>query len=378
MSRHEFRLPDVGEGLAEAVVLTWLVAEGAPVAHMQPIVEVETAKSVVEIPSPLEGTMVSHGAREGASLDVGAVLAVLESAAPEGAVPERVQTPPAKRVPAAPTVRRRAHELGIALEAVQGTGPGGRVLAADLDRHAAPAPVAVPPAAKAAGRTEPLTGRRSAIAGTLAQAWSQVPLITDLRDADAVGLVAAREAIRRELDGEPLTYTTLFAYIVCAALRRFPRFNASIDVEEGTMTFHERIDLGIAVSSAEGLSVGVIGDAAGYSLRELGAKVAEVAEAARAGRLSREQSTGATFTVSSFGQFGGWYGTPLVVPPQVAIAGFGPVKDKVVPYRGEPAIRATLAMSISADHRLIDGAELSEFASFIERLVGDPILVLGS
>lgn len=393
MSRQEFRLPDVGEGLAEAVVLTWLVAEGSPVAHMQPIVEVETAKSVVEIPSPVAGIMVSHGAEEGASLDVGEVLAVLESSEARRAVLTAPPAPSAnrimsRRVPAAPTVRRRAHELGIALDAVRGTGPAGRVLAADLDRYAAgeagpgsPTTGSSPLIRRVAGagaRVEPLTRRRTAIASTLADAWSQVPLITDLRDADAVGLVMARKAIRRQFDAEPLTYTTLFAYIVCVALRRFPRFNASIDLEGGTMTFHEKIDLGIAVSSSEGLSVGIIGDAAQYSLRDLGAKVAEVAEAARAGRLTPAQSVGATFTVSSFGQFGGWYGTPLVVPPQVAIAGFGPVKDKVVPYRGEPAIRATLAMSVSADHRLIDGAELSEFASFIEDLVGDPILLLGS
>jgi len=230
----------------------------------------------------------------------------------------------------------------------------------------------------AAGRVEKLSRMRSSIAGTLTTAWQQVPLITDMRDADAEGLTEARISLAQEMDQSRVSFTALFAYVTTAALRRYPSFNASLDLAANTVTYHDRIDLGIAVSVPSGLSVAVVKDAGSLSLARLADEVDSLVELARNGRLTPAQSTGATFTVSSFGKFGGWYGTPLVVPPQVAIAGFGPIKDKVVPYEGVPAIRKTLAMSVSADHRLIDGAELSQFCSYIERLVANPVLLLGA
>jgi len=409
MSDFTFLLPDVGEGLADAEIVRWLVDESQPVSFMDPLVEVETAKSIVEIPSPATGIVSRHGAAEGETLEVGAVLAVItgtESAPghvdPAPAVPEAASTAPessasreitapvtanastARRVPAAPTVRRRAAELGIDLQTVIGTGPAGRVLDADLD--AALDASAAPTEAQnqeqlvrpAAGRVEKLSRMRSSIAGTLTTAWQQVPLITDMRDADAEGLTEARISLAQEMDQSRVSFTALFACVTTAALRRYPSFNASLDLAANTVTYHDRIDLGIAVSVPSGLSVAVVKDAGSLSLARLADEVDSLVELARNGRLTPAQSTGATFTVSSFGKFGGWYGTPLVVPPQVAIAGFGPIKDKVVPYEGVPAIRKTLAMSVSADHRLIDGAELSQFCSYIERLVANPVLLLGA
>lgn len=424
MSAYEFILPDVGEGLADAEILRWVVPVGGQARRMQPLVEVETAKSAVEIPSPVDGVVLEHGADEGTVLEVGALLARIETAdaavaattpseespppeqtpaaAPSQAAQPAQRTQPAqpgepaqqtrKRVAAAPTVRRLAVELGVDLTQVTGSGPNGRVLADDV-RAFANGAVGAPPAAPAepvtsvsvgtptapplAGTTEQLSPARKAIAGTLTNAWSQVPLITDLRDVDVTRLVEARATLRSSMF-EHLTYTTLFAAAAIAALRRHPVFNASIDVKAGTVTYHPHIHLGIAVSVPGGLSVAVIREAEKLRLADLGERVASLAASARDGKLSAQESSGATFTVSSFGQYGGWYGTPLVVPPQVAIAGFGPIKDRVIPVDGEPAVRPVLPLSISVDHRLIDGAELSTFSSDLEAILSDPILLLGA
>jgi pyruvate/2-oxoglutarate dehydrogenase complex dihydrolipoamide acyltransferase (E2) component len=374
VSDYEFLLPDVGEGLAEASIVRWLVDEAQAIEEMQPIVEVETAKSVVEIPSPVAGTLVRHGAAEGAGLEVGAVLAVIATAhaAVEGHEPT-VASGPARRVAATPTVRKRAVELGIDLASLTGSGPGGRVLMADLSSTtttslAAPAAVG--------DRVEKLSRMRVAIAGSLGAAWAEVPLITDLRDVDAVRLVDARASLADE--GTKVSYTAYFAAATVAALRQFSELNASLDLDAGTVTYHGAIHLGVAVSVEGGLTVAVIRDAQTLSLGGLASAIDRLSTKARESRLSHEESTGATFTVSSFGKFGGWYGTPLVVPPQVAIAGFGPIKDRVVPWQGAPSVRATLPLSVSADHRLIDGAMLSQFCSRLEELVSDPIRFLGA
>lgn len=409
----EFLLPDVGEGLAEAEIVRWLVPEGAPVQRMTAMVEIETAKSTVEIPSPVTGLLLRHGAPEGSVIDVGSLLAVLSPAdappappvEPSGSAAPSVGPPPApvpagsasrRRVPAAPTVRRLAVELGIDLADVTGTGPAGRVLEQDLraavDAAAGPSsdgptPTVAPreahgptdrDVAATSDRTEKLSPMRVAIMNRLAEAWSKVPLITDLRDVDATALTQARGALCDELDGERVTFTALFAAVVTAALQRHPLLNASLDADAGTVTYHASIDLGIAVALPDGLTVGVVHGCERLSLRELSSAISGVAEKARSGRLTAAESRGATFTLSSFGQFGGWYGTPLVVPPQVGIAGFGPVKDAVVAVDGRPEVRPTLPLSVSADHRLVDGAALSAFSSTIERLVAEPVRMLGA
>jgi pyruvate/2-oxoglutarate dehydrogenase complex dihydrolipoamide acyltransferase (E2) component len=406
MSEQEFRLPDVGEGLADAAIVRWVVPEGGALVRMEAMVEIETAKSTVEIPSPIDGVLLRHGAGEGENLDVGAVLAIIDASAPV-AGPERAAA--RSRVPAAPIVRRRAVAAGVDLADVAATGPSGRVLAADLEAHlrgltsatpgstAAPtpdsasttairssvasSPVTAPTAARPAGRdnrVEPLSKMRLGIATALQRAWSEVPLITDLRDVDALALTTARASLKAEQPDAPLTFTALFAYAALAALRAHPKLNASLDIAAATVTYHGGVHLGIAVSVPDGLAVGVVRDADTMSLRTLADRIADIADRARSGRLTVEETTGATFTVSSYGQFGGWYGTPLVVPPQVAIAGFGPIKDTVVPVDGVPGVRPTLPLSVSADHRLIDGAELSTFCSHIERILAEPIRMLAA
>lgn len=394
MSLVEFRLPDVGEGLAEAVIVRWLANEGEPVTRMAPMIEIETAKSVVEIPSPVSGVMIRHAAAEGETIDIGAVLAVLreEAAAGTGSVPTspagpldppvlapvRTAPPSAPQVAAAPTVRRKAYLHGIDLADVAASGPGGRVLMSDLNDHltrTVQQPTQIAPS-RAGGRTVPLSPLRSAIFDTLSRAWRDVPLITDMREADASGLQHAKAVLGPELPSGRLTYTTLFCAVVVAALSRHPEFNASLDAEARAITYHDSVDLGLAISVPGGLMVGVVPAAETMPLRDLAAAVESMAERARTGKLAAEQLRDATITVSSFGAYGGWYGTPLVVPPQLAVTGFGPVQDRVVAVDGQPVVRPTVPLSVSADHRVIDGAELSTFCTAVERLLADPIRLL--
>lgn len=414
MNDIHFALPDVGEGLAEALISRWFVAEGEPVARMDPMVEIETAKSAVEIPSPVDGIMVRHGAAAGDSLSVGSLLAVLESndrpaggETPVTAVDTAQRHPGERRVRAAPTVRRRAHQAGVDLAAVTASGPGDRVLMSDLEAHlgagelgpaqatlqdsvtaaATSTPAAEAPSATRVphrsaahrgggiqpARSERLGSMRSAIFDTMTRAWASVPLITDIREVDATQLRDARAALREESGADRLTYTTLFCHIVIAALRRHPELNVLLDADARTLNYQEHVDLGVAVSVPGGLSVGVVRQAEQLSLGELADAIGSVSSRARDGQLSGADMTGATITVTSFGTHGGWFGTPLVIPPQVLIVGFGGIKDTVVPVDGVPAVRPTLPMSVSADHRVVDGAELSVFCSTVERFVTEPV-----
>lgn len=400
MNEYRFHLPDVGEGLADAAIVRWIVPEGGAVKRMDPLVEIETAKSVTEIPSPVAGTVLRHGALEGETLEVGDVLATIATEAPADPAGPVVDESPAasaerpdalvvdaesssaplarrpdpvagrRRRSAAPTVRRRAVELGIDLGDVAGTGPLGRVLMGDLDAH-----VTTSASNTGIDRVEKLSRLRAAVSSVMTTAWRTVPHITDLREVDASGLIAARAAFLEET-GTKVGHAAIMAAAVCRALRSHPVMNASIDVEAGTVTYHGSVHLGIAISVDDGLVVAVVRNAQDLGIRELDAEIERLAALARAGRLPANESSGATFTVSSSGRFGGWYGTPIVVPPQVGIAGFGSVRDAVVAVNGAPVVRPSIAMSISADHRLVDGAALTAFSVEVGRLLENPIRIL--
>jgi pyruvate/2-oxoglutarate dehydrogenase complex dihydrolipoamide acyltransferase (E2) component len=428
----EFRLPDVGEGLAEATISAWLAAEGEPVTRMESMVEVETAKSSVEIPSPVTGVMLRHGAPASETLPVGALLAVLRvddaeaanagvgsstaddpgdsdtasgparaplavaaaASYPTAATVDRTaSTVPAHEpagvarrllMRAAPTVRRRAQQAGVNLADVPATGDGGRVLMADLERHLAAA-TSLRTGGDRDGtraprghgiqseRAQTLSPMRTAIVESLTAAWSTVPLITDLREVDATELTRLRTILRDEIGTESrFTYTALFCTVVIAALRRHPEFNIWFDADSRTVTYKEHIDLGVAVSVPGGLSVGVVHGAESLPTGELAAAINDLAGRARAGRLSRSDMSGATVTVTSFGTHGGWFGTPLVIPPQALIVGIGGIRDRAVAVDGKAAVRPVAPLSVSADHRVIDGAELSTFCSTLERLIVEP------
>lgn len=395
-------LTDVGEGLAEAEIVRWLVAEGDMVAADQPIVEVETDKSVIELPAPVAGMITSLVASEGDVVEIGAELASIEpnesnitdppgrdttssesepSPATPSASPAAAQrSAPRGRVLASPANRRRALELGLDLLAVRGSGPGGRITAEDIQR-AARHDGHVDDGARAdeAEVVERRLGvRRRAVAETMTRSWREIPHITEFREIDVTALVEVRRrlAARLQPDDITLTFTPLLALSTIAALRRHPELHATLDLDAGRALLHRRCHLGVAVATDEGLVVPVLANADRMGVRELAVNLADLAAAAHENRLHPHQVKDGTFTISNFGSLGVWLGTPIIRPPEVAIAGFGRIRDQVIAEAGVPVVRPVLPIAVSADHRMVDGDKLARFVTELEELLSDPVLLL--
>jgi pyruvate dehydrogenase E2 component (dihydrolipoamide acetyltransferase) len=415
MATLEFRLPDVGEGIATAEIIAWLVAEGDRVAEHQDLVEIQTDKATVVIPCPATGVVTRLCGEVGDTIDVGAVLAVFdaEAAAGDGAGPAapaataapKARAPSPQQLPlAAPTTRRLARELGVKLEGVEGSGPHGRILREDVERAAAGAPAeaaaaadapaadaparapggaaAAPLGAPAPGGVIPLRGVRRTIAHTLTRAWQEVPRIVDYREVDATALVRARASLRqRALDrgdealATALTPTPLVVRAAVIAAQEHPYVNASIDLEREEITLHRHYNVGIATAGPDGLTVPVVHDADRRSLADIALEIAELARAARERRLRPEQLAGATLTVNNFGSLGTWMGTPIVRPPEVVNVGVGAIREQVVAVEGAPVVRPTLVLSTAGDHRVLDGDTLAAFVTSVAVLLEDPVLL---
>ncbi len=257
-------------------------------------------------------------------------------------------------------MRKLAKELGVELSRVTGTGPGGRVLAADV-RGAALHP---------SDRREPLRGVRRAMARNLADAWREVPHISLFDELDARPLLAAHTALRARDDG--VTLTAWFVRAAVVAIEAFPILNSSLDADRDELVLHGAVHMGVAVASDDGLVVPVVHDAHERDLVDIGREVARVTEAGRAGHLSPEMLRGATFTVTNFGTEGGRFATPIVRPPQVAILGFGAVRVRPV-VDGDTVVAApTLPVSLSADHRVVDGRDATGFLEHVLATLREP------
>jgi pyruvate/2-oxoglutarate dehydrogenase complex dihydrolipoamide acyltransferase (E2) component len=397
----EFRLPDVGEGIASAEIIAWQVAEGDHVREHQDLVEIQTDKATVVIPCPATGVVARLGAAAGDSVDVGALLAVIEVDGAEAGGHGAGGDGPGARTAlplAAPTTRRLARELGVALEGVEGSGPHGRILREDVERAAAgpaaparptaparAAPPAAAPALRAVptpGDVIPLRGVRRTIAHTLTRAWLEVPRIIEYREVDATALLRTRASLRqRALDrgdealAQALTPTPLIVRAAVLAARDHPYVNASIDLEREQITLHGHYHVGIATAGPDGLTVPVVHDADGRSLAEIALEVVALARAARERRLTPEQLAGPTFTVNNFGSLGTWLGTPIVRPPEVVNLGVGAIRDRVVAVDGAPVVRPTLVLSVAGDHRVLDGDTLAAFVTQVAALLEDPVLL---
>jgi pyruvate dehydrogenase E2 component (dihydrolipoyllysine-residue acetyltransferase) len=400
----EFRLPDVGEGIATADILAWRVAEGDRVAEDQDLVEIQTDKAIVVIPCPATGVVRRLCAAEGDSLGVGELLAIFADSADDlGQSPrtsvgssQRAGDSPgapvgaAGRPLAAPATRRLARELGVDLGAVAGSGPQGRIVREDVERAAAPAappPAGARPASAptppVAGEVVPLRGVRRAIAQALTKAWLEVPRIIDYREVDATALMAVRARLKqRALDSgdaelaAALTPTPLIVKAALRALRDHPYVNASIDLEREEITLHRHCHVGIATAGPDGLVVPVVHDAGDLSLAGIAREVAALSRAARERRLRPEQLAGATFTVNNYGGLGIWLGTPIVRPPEVVNLGVGAIRDQVVAVDGAPVVRPTLALAVAGDHRVLDGHTLGAFVTQVAALLEDPLALL--
>lgn len=375
MSRIEIPLIDIGEGLAEAVVSRWLVKAGDQVEAMQPYVEVETDKVTTELPAPQSGRVVEICFKEGETVAVGACLIVIDT--------ESASTPvssaPAPSVPtpkASPAVRHLASELGVDLAAIKGTGDEGLITSQDV-RNAAPdqsTSAAHTPSQADASRdstygTFPLSTVRRTIAEHMQSAWQQVPHITDLREIE-VGKLKNKKSELAEHPSRP-TYTAFFVAAVAHALRMHPRLNASLDWPKREVTFHQDIHVGIATYvDDDRLVVPVVRNADKLTIFEISEELRRFGELAKSKKLTHDDVSGATFNISSAGQMGGgWYGTPIVSPPQVAVMGFGPILDKVVAEHGNAVVRPVMPLMISVDHRLIDGRTMCVFGNEVERLL---------
>jgi len=425
MATQEFLLPDVGEGLEAGTIVQWLVSPGDTVTVDQIIVEIETDKALVEIPAPVTGTLATHGGKVGASLPVGSVLATFETdaTAPDASSKKALSkttsatTPQqssdaasasqatasvGKRIKASPATRKFARNNHIDLALISGTGTRGQITQKDVESFLSSggnagseaaaishAPLSSPAGFSAGSsaattlalepRTEPLSGLRKQIASNMQSAWRDIPHVFSFEEIDATDLIEARKELNAEFEsqGQRVSFLPLFVKACVIALHEHPRFNASLNMTDETVSYHGHCNIGIATATPEGLIVTVIHHAEQKSIVEIGNEITSLAAVARERRVTVEQIKGGSFTISNFGSYGGTLGTPIIRPPEVAIAGFGRIHEKVVPHNGEPVVRNILPLAVSTDHRLNDGEHLGGFVSTISRLLNNPVRMLG-
>jgi pyruvate/2-oxoglutarate dehydrogenase complex dihydrolipoamide acyltransferase (E2) component len=341
---YEFKLPDLGEGVREGEIARWLVEVGQEIAEDEPLVEIQTDKTTVEIPSPAAGQVAQILVEEGELVPVGTPLVLIGSDAVTTA-------PPSKKVQVTPLVRRVAGELGVDLESLQGSGPGGRITEEDVRGASSP---------REGERREPLRGVRRQIAEHLSRAHKEVPAVTVVEECDFTALAAAR--------GDR-SYLPYVLQAVVAGLREFPELNSTL--AGGEIVLWERYDIGIAVQTDEGLVVPVVRAADSKSLEELEGEAARLAEGAKAGKLKPDELRGSTFTVTSAGRLGGLFATPLVNHPEVAILGLHRIGQRPAVRDDQVVVRELGWLSCTFDHRVVDGARASEFLlGVIGRLEG--------
>jgi pyruvate/2-oxoglutarate dehydrogenase complex dihydrolipoamide acyltransferase (E2) component len=329
---YEFKLPDLGEGVREGEIARWLVEVGQEIAEDDPLVEVQTDKTTVEIPSPAGGKVARILVEEGELVPVGTPLVLIGSDA-EAPEPGRIQV--------TPLVRRVAAEIGVELESLRGTGPGGRITEEDVRAASGP---------RDGERREPLRGVRRQIAEHLTRSHREVPAVTVVEECDFSALSKAR--------GER-SYLPYVLEAVVAGLKEFPELNATLAGSE--IVYWERYDIGLAVQTDGGLVVPVLRGADEKSLDELAAEAARLAEGARGGTLAAEELRGSTFTVTSAGRLGGLFATPLVNHPEVGILGLHRIGSRPAVVDGEVVAREIGWLSCTFDHRVVDGARASEF-----------------
>jgi pyruvate dehydrogenase E2 component (dihydrolipoamide acetyltransferase) len=362
---YEFKLPDLGEGVAEGEIARWLVRVGQVIDEDDPLVEIQTDKTTVEIPSPAGGKVARILVEEGELVPVGTPLVVIgdgevTTAEPEPATSEpEPAAAPTERVKATPLVRRIAAELGVDLSLLAGTGAGGRITEEDVRRFSALSGGQTP--GRGPERRVPLRGVRRTIAQHLTTAHREVPAVTVVEECDFSALAAVR--------GER-SYLPYLLQAVVAGLKEFPELNATLDGEE--IVFWERYDVGVAVQTEEGLVVPVLRAADEKSLDELEAEARRLAEGARAGTLRPEELKGSTFTVTSAGKLGGLFATPLVNHPEVGILGLHRIAERPAVVDGEVVARQIGWLACTFDHRVVDGARASAFLLAVIGRLEDP------
>ncbi len=421
---YEFRLPDIGEGVAQGEVVKWHVKVGDAVREDQPLLSVLTDKANVEIPCPVQGKVTALHAQEGQVVPVGSLLVTFETEGkapppaahgvaaappPPAATPASPPPAPSATVVTTPAIRRRANELGVDLRLVPGTGPSGRIVDADLDRFVKGGGKAPPPAAPGAPPAPPvpasplgvaraaipsppqaplvtgegaplqervpIRGLRRTIAEHMALAKSRAAHFTYVEEIDVSELVRVRERAKKRMEekGVPLTYLPFIVKSVVESLKDHPTLNALMDDEKGELVVCHYYHIGVATAAPDGLIVPVVKNADHKSIATIAKEIEDLSARGRAGKLSREELTGSTFTISSLGALGGVLATPILNYPEVAILGVHKIEKKpVVLADGTIGIGHRMNLSISLDHRVVDGYVGAQFLAAVKGRLEDP------
>ncbi|GIQ67474.1 2-oxo acid dehydrogenase subunit E2 [Xylanibacillus composti] len=422
MANFEYKFPELGEGLMEGEIVKWHVKPGDSIQEDDILMEVQNDKAVVEVPSPVTGKVVELKVDEGTVCTVGDVVAVYEvegevpaqgvahEPAPAAAAPapaaakaeEKNEAPQAKsaeearpavdktQVLATPSVRKYAREKGVDIAQVQGTGKNGRITREDIDGFTggnapskaagAPAPAAAAPQAEPGALEErvPLKGVRKVIANAMSKSVYTAPHVTIMDEVDVSKLVALRQNAKplAEKKGVKLTYLPFIVKALVAAVREFPALNASIDDENNEIIYKKYYHVGIAADTDNGLVVPVVKDSDRKNIWTIANEIRELAGKAREGKLAPHEMKGSTISITNIGSAGGMFFTPVINWPEVAILGTGRISEKPVVRDGELAIGQVMALSLSFDHRLIDGATAQNAMNYIKQLLEDPQLLI--
>ncbi|HEY0972883.1 MAG TPA: dihydrolipoamide acetyltransferase family protein [Solimonas sp.] len=417
MARYVFKLPDVGEGIAESEIATWRVELGDVVVEDQPLVDMLTDKAAVEIPSPVAGRVVERLGEAGDKIAVGAALVVIETdaaaateaSAPPAAVPAASSTMPStppstagatstaipSTLPSAmpvrpagekpqtsPAVRKRARELDVDLDQVPGSGPRGRITREDLEQYcaAAPSPAARAPAASAAAVASDavemikVIGLRRKIAEAMQRAKQRIPHFAYVEEVDVTELEALRQHLNAQ-HGKDRGKLTVLPFLMRALVKvrpRFPQINATYDDEAGLVHRPAASHVGIATQTPQGLVVPVVRHAEMLDLWQSATEIRRLAEAARTGKAKREELGGSSITISSLGPMGGIVSTPIINAPEVAIVGVNKIVERPAFRNGGVVPRLTMNLSSSFDHRVVDGWDAAEFIQAIKTLLEHP------
>jgi pyruvate dehydrogenase E2 component (dihydrolipoamide acetyltransferase) len=394
-----FKLPDIGEGTVEAEIIKWLVKEGDKVKADQPIVEVMTEKVNVEIASPKNGTIYKILANEGAKVKVGQPIVIIleEGEQPSSPPPQMIVTQlsqatekevtqeiQSQQVLATPAVRKLARELGVDITKVKGTGPAGRITEDDVKQYAQSLQISktepTKPIQTAETRIEriPYRGIRRSIGEHMVMSVQHAPHATHFEEVDVTELVELREKLKDMVasSGIKLTYLPFIIKAVIQALKKYPIFNASLDEEKGEIVIKKYYNIGIATATPEGLVVPVVKDADKKSIIEIAKEIEVLAEKARIGKLELSDVRDGTFSITNIGSIGGILSVPIINYPEVAILGVHKILEKPIVKDNQVVIRKIMYLSLSFDHRVIDGAMAAEFVNFIKEKLEKPYTLL--
>jgi pyruvate/2-oxoglutarate dehydrogenase complex dihydrolipoamide acyltransferase (E2) component len=376
----DFKLPDIGEGVAEGEILKWFVKEGDKNSEEQPLVEVMTDKVNVQIPSPKTGTITKLFAKEGDIVKVGQTIVVIDSedgglfpaSVDREPAPQQTQAQPqamapkqgaAESVLATPATRRVAREMGVDITKVSGSGPMGRITEDDIRAAAA---VAEHPASSVLDEERvPVRGVRKLVAEHMRRSVSTTAQVTHVDEADMTELVALRERLKGDAEkrGVKLTYLPIIVKALIPALREFPYVNSSLDEKKGEIVLKKNYNIGIAIDTENGLVVPVVKDADKRDVVSIAAEISRLASKAREGQLSLEDVHGSTFTVTNQGSVGGLFATPIINYPEAAILGTHKIAKRAVVRDGRVEARDVMFLSLSFDHRIFDGAYAARFVN---------------